>query len=237
MCLLIFILFKLFIRLLVFGEELGYNKSKNVMKIYFARHGETGFNVNELFQDKDVPLNKNGKKQAEFLAKRFSKIPIDIIISSPAARAKETAEIISRKLEKKVIFSELADERKMPKETVGKYSFSKELIKIKKAMKKNAENPLWHYSDEENYTEFKNRIKKFFKYLENSKEKNILVVSHGGPIRMAILFMMFCGKDVAPEIYYSFIDIFRMINTGITLCEKENDHWHLWTFNDHAHLG
>lgn len=208
------------------------------MKLYFIRHGESEFNVNELFQHGDVPLTKKGKEQAQFLAKRFSKIPIDIIISSPAARAKETTEIISKKLKKKIIFSELADEKRMPKESIGKYAFSEEVIKIKKAMKKNAKNSSWHYSDEENYTDFKKRIKKFFKYLNSFKKENILVVSHGGPIRMTILLMMFSNDDIDSEIYYKFIDLFRLSNTGITVCEKEKTgYWHVWTFNDHAHLG
>lgn len=208
------------------------------MKIYFVRHGESEFNKNELFQSADISLTGKGRKQAEFLAKRFSKIPIDIIISSPAVRAKETAEIINKKLKKKIIFSELVIEKAMPKESIGKYAFSEEVLKITKAMRKNANNSLWHYSDEENYTEFKNRIKKFFRYLNNLKEENILVVSHGGPIRMTILFMMFGGDAPESEIYYKFRELFRVNNTGITLCEKEKSgHWHVRTFNDHAHLG
>jgi len=207
------------------------------MKVYFVRHGESEYNANQLFQSKDVPLTKKGKKQAEFLSKRFFDVPIDIIISSPAERAKQTTEIISKKLKKKLVFSDLINERRMPKESIGKYAYSKEIIKIKKLMRKNANNLSWHYSDEENFTEFKNRIKKFFKYLNSRKEKNILIVSHGGPIRMTILFMMFGGDKFDPEIYYNFIELFRLTNTGITMCEKSKDgRWDLWAFNDHAHL-
>jgi broad specificity phosphatase PhoE len=207
------------------------------MKVYFIRHGESEYNAKKLFQHGDVSLSEKGRKQAEFLAKRLAKIPIDLIVSSSCARAEETTEIINKKLKKKIIFSELIGEKKMPTESIGKYAFSDEVIKIRKAMRKNAGNPDWHYSNEENFSEFKSRIKKFFEYLNNLKEKNILVVSHGGPIRMTILFMMF-GNDFEPEIYYKFIDVFRLTNTGITLCEKEESgHWNLWAFNDHSHLG
>lgn len=207
------------------------------MKIYFIRHGESEYNAKELFQHSDVALLGKGVKQAEFLAKRFSKIPIDVIISSSYTRAKQTAEIIGKKLKKKIIFSELIGEKIMPKESIGKYAFSEEVNTIKKAMRNNANNPSWRYSDEESFSEFKNRITKFFEHLNSLKEENVLIVSHGGPIRMTILLMMF-GNDFEPEIYYKFIEFFRLTNTGITLCEREeNGHWNLWVFNDHSHLG
>lgn len=208
------------------------------MKVFFVRHGESEYNAKGLFQDRNVPLTKRGKRQAEFLAKRLSRIEIDIIISSPALRAKQTAEIINKKLKKEIVFSELTNERKMPKESIGKYAFSEEVKRIKAMMRKNAKNESWHYSNEENYTEYKKRIQKLSKYLNNLKEKNILVVSHGGPIRMFILLAMFGKDNFDPEIYYKFTDLFRMTNTGITMCKKEKSgHWHVWAFNDHEHLG
>lgn len=207
------------------------------MKVYFVRHGESEFNAKELWQHGDVVLSEKGKKQAEFLAKRLSKIPIDLIVSSSYVRAKETAEIINKKLKKRIVFTELAGEKRMPKESIGKYAFSDEVAEIKNAMIKNANNPLWRYSDEENFTEFKNRIERFFNYLNSLKEENVLVVSHGGPIRMTVLFMMLDNK-INPELYYKFIELFRIKNTGLTMCEREeNGHWNLWVFNDHAHLG
>ena len=208
------------------------------MKVYFVRHGESEYNAKNLFQDGKVLLSKKGEQQAQVLAKRFLNIPVNIIISSPYPRAKKTAEIINKKIKKEIIFSELIGERKMPKETIGKYAYSDELIKIKELMRNNAKDSFWHYSDEENYSEFKNRIDKFFKYLNNLKEENVLVVGHGGPIRMTILNIMFLGKDIDPEIYYKFNELFRITNTGITMCEKHKDgRWDLWTFNDIAHLG
>lgn len=207
------------------------------MKVYFVRHGESEYNIKKLWQHRKVPLSENGKKQAEFLAKRFVKIPIDIIISSPYCRSRGTAEVISKKLKKKVIFSKLIGENKMPKESIGKYAYSKEVIAIKKVMRQNAQNPQWRYSDEENFAEFKGRIRKFFGYLNKLDEKNVLVVSHGGPIRLVLLFMIF-GDGFEPETYYRFIDVMRLANTGITMCEREkNGHWNVWVFNDHAHLG
>ncbi len=208
------------------------------MKVYFVRHGESEYNAKKLFQDSNVLLSEKGKKQAKFLAKRLSKISIDVIISSPYPRAKKTAEIINKKLKKEIRFSELIGERKIPKESIGKYAFSEEVMKIKEAMRKNDDNSSWHYSDEENFIEFKTRIKEFFKYLNNLKKENVLVVTHGGPIRMTILCMMFRNSDIDSKTYHKFNDLFRITNTGITMCEKNKDgDWSVWTFNDYAHLG
>lgn len=67
------------------------------MKIYLLRHGETDWNRQEILQGRtDIPLNSNGKKQAILWSNFFKNINIDIIISSPLIRARETADIISK---------------------------------------------------------------------------------------------------------------------------------------------
>ena len=70
------------------------------MKLYLVRHGQTEHNASSLHQDEKVELSKQGKKQAIILAKRFSKIPIELIYSSPMNRARKTAEVINKKIKK-----------------------------------------------------------------------------------------------------------------------------------------
>ena len=66
------------------------------MKIHVVRHGQTDYNVRNVFQGhKDIPLNEVGKKQGEELAEKFRNISIDVILSSPLTRAKQTAQYIS----------------------------------------------------------------------------------------------------------------------------------------------
>jgi probable phosphoglycerate mutase len=66
------------------------------MDIYIVRHGETQWNKEEVFRGrKDIPLNETGRKQAEQAGAYFAGIPVKRIISSPLARAVETAEGIS----------------------------------------------------------------------------------------------------------------------------------------------
>ena len=65
-------------------------------EIIIVRHGETEWNVTEIFRGRiDIELNETGTKQAELLAKYLSKIKIDAIYSSPLKRALRTAEIIA----------------------------------------------------------------------------------------------------------------------------------------------
>lgn len=69
-----------------------------MMKIYITRHGETQWNREELFRGrKDIPLNETGRKQAEDIGLYFSNRPVNQIVSSPLARACQTAESISKK--------------------------------------------------------------------------------------------------------------------------------------------
>jgi len=64
--------------------------------IILARHGETEWNVAEVFRGRiDIELNETGMKQAELLAEYLSNVEIDAIYSSPLKRALKTAKVIA----------------------------------------------------------------------------------------------------------------------------------------------
>src|SRR5512138_3615537 len=68
----------------------------------FLRHGESAGNVEERFQGQsDFPLTERGRMQANSLAQRWKRegVRFDLAISSPLARAKETATIITSTLD------------------------------------------------------------------------------------------------------------------------------------------
>jgi broad specificity phosphatase PhoE len=66
-------------------------------EIILARHGETEWNVHEVFRGRiDVELNQTGIRQAELLAEHLSHLKLDAVYSSPLKRALKTAEIIAR---------------------------------------------------------------------------------------------------------------------------------------------
>jgi broad specificity phosphatase PhoE len=74
-------------------------------EIILARHGETEWNVQQVFRGRiDIELNETGLRQAELLAQYLSGVNIDAVYSSPLKRALNTAEVIAgyHKLEVKI---------------------------------------------------------------------------------------------------------------------------------------
>ena len=76
-------------------------------EIILARHGETEWNITEVFRGRiDVELNETGIEQAGLLAEYLREVKIEAIYSSPLKRALRTAEIIAgyHRLEVKTAF-------------------------------------------------------------------------------------------------------------------------------------
>ena len=79
---------------------------------YFLRHGETDWNRDKRLQGAmDIPLNEAGRQHAASAAELLDGAPIDIIVSSPLARARETAEVVAKKLGKPLYIDERLSER------------------------------------------------------------------------------------------------------------------------------
>ena len=67
-----------------------------MLEIVLVRHGETDWNVGEVFRGRaDVDLNENGIQQAELLGEYLSCEKIDFVYSSPLQRATKTAAAIA----------------------------------------------------------------------------------------------------------------------------------------------
>jgi broad specificity phosphatase PhoE len=66
-------------------------------ELILARHGETEWNVEEVFRGRiDIELDEKGVRQAELLAQYLRGVKIDAVYSSPLRRALNTAEVIAR---------------------------------------------------------------------------------------------------------------------------------------------
>lgn len=141
-------------------------------KLYIVRHGKTSWNEKGLLQgSNDISLNEEGIKQAQELASKLDLSKIDICISSPLIRAKQTAEIlVGNKL--KIIYDDLLKERGFGNYEGKKISF--ELI-----------GKHWDYrlNDSHNGIEsIKDCLDRAKIFLDKIKKeypnKNILIVSH-----------------------------------------------------------
>jgi len=65
------------------------------VRLLLVRHGETDWNRQTRFQGQiDVPLNDNGRQQAQKAGEFLQTVPFDFAVSSSMLRPKETAEII-----------------------------------------------------------------------------------------------------------------------------------------------
>lgn len=212
-------------------------------KVYFVRHGESEMNVKELEQGADGPLSELGRKQAEFVGKRFSNIPLDVIVSSTDERAQETAQIVNSTLGKEIVFTDYLIERRPPTKFIGTSHSDPEYKEVKKKITEGRLlDPSWKYDDEDSFTDIKNRAINALNFLRERGEESILAVTHAGTLR-AILGVIIFGDDFTFSEYRKMYQSLKSKNTGIMLAEYDDSNkafepgWKLVTWNDHAHLG
>jgi len=69
-------------------------------EVHIVRHGETIANDDNTVRGTKmpIPLNENGRAEAEKAADKLKEAGVDTIVASPLERSKETAEIIGKKL-------------------------------------------------------------------------------------------------------------------------------------------
>ncbi len=208
-----------------------------LMKVYLVRHGETTGNVEGLHQVPETPLTKTGRQQAGSVAERLKNKDIDLIYSSPHERAKNTAKIISKSIERPVELWDDLTEIRRPKEIRGKSADNPAVKKIEDLVFENFGNSDWKYSDEENFYDLLSRSKNVLAHLlKNHKNQTIVCISHGTFIKMLAALAVF-GDKLTPELFMAFRRHFIAENTGISVLKHTNDHgWGLQSWNDVSHL-
>jgi len=156
-------------------------------KVYLVRHGETDWNAKGKYLGlTDIPLNNNGECQAKALSLFLSKERIDAIYSSALTRTIQTARIVAEPHGLKV--------SKIPE--LNEVDFGEwdglTYFEIKDKYSNLADDWLNKTSEiqipgGESWENFKTRVLSGLREILNENEnKNILVVSHGGPIKAII---------------------------------------------------
>ncbi len=159
------------------------------MKLYVIRHGLTKCNVEEKYNGKlDEDINEIGILQAKKAQKIIKNLDIDLIICSPLLRARHTCDIINVN-NIPVIFDSRIEER-----DCGIYT--------------GKEHGEFYYTDYWNYyskakvegletiQDLFKRIKIFLDEIkEKYKDKNILLVTHGGVARVIYFYFNELPKD------------------------------------------
>ena len=66
-------------------------------RVYLVRHGQTAWNVGEIFRGRaDIPLDETGKKEVHLAGEALKDETIHGVYSSPLSRSMETAENIAK---------------------------------------------------------------------------------------------------------------------------------------------
>lgn len=147
-------------------------------KFWLIRHGMTSRNSEAGGEDRlrgwdDVPLTKEGRQEAEALAKKLKTSNIDVIFHSPLSRAADTAKAIAKTTGAKLI--ELPELKPWH---VGKYTgeSSKEAHPI--LAKFCCETPDRAVPGGESFQSFKDRVFSGLRKAANGGGKHPAIVSH-----------------------------------------------------------
>lgn len=209
-------------------------------KIYFVRHGESVGNAGSFHQGPNTELSEHGRKQAEFVAERFRTIPIDKIWVSTYDRAKQTAEIINKVVQKEIEISELLVERIKPTVMINKEKHDPTAKEIEKLTEANFHDPNFKFEDGETFAEMKTRAMSVLQKCIESTDENILIVTHGIFLRM-LCACVILGEELTSHQYWKFYQTLEVENTSVTLFKRAmwrgQEQWYLESWNDSAHLG
>ncbi len=150
------------------------------MNLFTVRHGQTNYNLDRLCNDDpaiDVHLTNKGKEQATTVSEKLKNTEFDSIIISELPRTRETAELINKGRNIKLIVDPRINDRKTGFE-------GKKVIEFIETIKDDLFNK--KVNNGESFQEEKKRVFKFLDELKESKKDNILLVSHHEIIKIII---------------------------------------------------
>ncbi len=154
------------------------------MTIYFARHGETDWNVQKRIQGTtDIPLNERGIMQARMLADTLKErhMRLDRVYTSPQKRAKETAMIAAEAVEADcVVIDELREMDLGLWEGSNWDIIEEENSEIYRAWRKDKR--YVHIPCGENYNELLKRTLAAVQKILAQEAEDVLAVSHSAVI-------------------------------------------------------
>ena len=191
-------------------------------RFYIVRHGETILNATNIKQGAEGGLSEKGKEQAMNIGAMFAQLHIQKIIASPYERARETAIIIDTYLHVPISYSPLLIERRSPSEIIGKSQDDPEVVRIVDQIDLAYHEDDYHFSDEENFADLKERGRKCLEFLAHQRANEICVVTHHKFLKMLLSYMLHRGNLHADD--YVKLSFFNTSdNGGISICE-----YHPW---------
>ncbi len=161
------------------------------MKLYLVRHGESIANVDRRYCGQmDVDLTDNGLDHAMKMARKFEKISIEKIYSSPLIRAHKTANEIAKLKNISII----NDDRLLERNFGDFEGLNWEDIEEKfpeEAKKCLEENIFYNYRNGESFEDILNRVESFMPNLPD----NTVIVAHGMLIKTILFYFKFVNRE------------------------------------------
>jgi broad specificity phosphatase PhoE len=159
--------------------------------VLLARHGETNDNLPPLrFQGfTDTPLNDTGRAQAAELAERVAGDGIRSLFASDLSRARETAEIVGRRIDLEPALDPRLREASRGRWEGHRFEEIKDAEPERFAAWMRA-GPEFRFPEGESLLEQQQRVQRALGDIHAQAELPALVVCHGGSIRV-----MLCARD------------------------------------------
>lgn len=136
--------------------------------LYFMRHALSEDNKQGVFSSvNDCDLAPEGVEQSKQAGQSLKGKSIDLIVSSPLKRARQTAEVIAEQIgldKSKILLSDLLIERDLGELEGTPYP---------------APRPTHTYDTVETFSDLMQRASEAYEWIKSLQAENVLVVSHG----------------------------------------------------------
>ncbi|WP_083917573.1 histidine phosphatase family protein [Uliginosibacterium gangwonense] len=155
-------------------------------RLFIVRHGITANNAAKLIQGtRDIPLSDSGHRQARALGQALAEEKIDLIISSPQARALQTAQAIAQHHRLPIITDERLRERSFGIFEGGPVQEYQEARAASGLLR-------WHFKPDggETILEVWERCSNFLSWLKQSDAQNVLIAAHEAVNRCLVLMTL-----------------------------------------------
>lgn len=164
------------------------------MKLYAARHGQTQWNLEDKVCGRtDLPLTETGLEQAQILAQWTKNLKIDVILSSPMLRARQTAAPTAALHGLEI----LVDDRLIEQD----YGIYEGVSRFDEGFLANKRHFAYRYPGGESMMNVAYRV---YGLLDEIKEKyagkNVLLVCHGGVCRVIRTYF----EDMTNDEYFQY---------------------------------
>ena len=200
-------------------------------RIYIVRHCEAAGNHKRLFQGStDCDITELGGRQLELLSKRFEKLHIDKIYTSPLIRARKTAQAIRAGRDIDIVALEGLTE------IHGGIVEGKPFLETFKKIPMLGE--IWNERPQDFEPEGGEPMRKAYeriwetvlKIAQENDGKTVAIATHGGVTRCLNCRLLYGTIDRLKDVEWS-------ENTSVTLVEfDDNFNAELKYMNDHSHI-